>query len=140
MSATASARSRPGGVTLVIILMWINAILEIIAGVLTMIASGDLQYRVEYDQTQTVLLWIGIVAIAFGVITIVLAMGLASGSNAARVVVTILIVLQILADAWELAARAHGSFPWISILGILFWLIILGLLWTSRASAFFRGY
>lgn len=132
--------SRPGGVTLVIVLMWINAIIEIIAGILTVLASGDVEHLAQYDQAQAVVLTIGIIAIVFGLITIALALGLARGGSAARVIVTVVVVLQILADTWELAVRAHGGFPWLSVLAILFWLLILALLWTSRASAFFRGY
>lgn len=137
---TPSTRSRPGSVTLVIVLMWISAIIELIAGILIVLASGNVEHLTQYDQTQTVVLVAGIVGIVLGLITIALAMGLARGSNAARVMVTILVVLQILSDTWELAARGHGGFPWLSVLGILFWLLILALLWTSRASDFFRGY
>lgn len=138
MTTQAARRARPGGVTLVIVLMWINAVLEILVGVLTMIASGDLELRLETGQSQSVLLWVGIVGVVLGLITVALAMGLARGSNGARAIVTILVVLQILADVWELATRAHPSVPWFNVLAILFWLLILAFLWTSRASAFFR--
>lgn len=141
MSAPVNPRvERPGTVTLVIVLMWIAAILEIIFGALAIVGSRNEPFREgaatsDPGLTQSALIWVGIVTIALGVLTILLAMGLAGGSNTVRVIVTVLIVLQMAADLFELS-RSHD--PWPNIIGIIFWLIILALLWTSRASAFFR--
>lgn len=146
--------TRPGGVTLVVVLMWIGGILEILGGlvyvwlsfnpqqvpkVLTGEAGVDLIVgSVQAGENPTsLLLWAGIIAIIFGVITLLLATGLKNGSNGVRIFVTILIVLQILGDAYDIASL-QGNAVWVNIVAILIWLIALGLLWSSRASAFFK--
>ena len=135
--------SRPGTITLIVVLMWINAIIEIIGGVLLMLGATSSSFVTGFDEgagvedvTGGVLLTAGIIGVIFGIITILLAIGLKNGSNGARIFVTILIVLQILVDVAELTIWQNRSI-WTGLLGILIWLIILGMLWSSRASAFF---
>lgn len=140
--------TRPGTITFIVILMWINAILEIIGGVILIIASrsNDVVTSVQEgvansipieDISQTSLLWAGILSIFFGIIVILLANGLKNGSNGVRIFLTILIVLQILVDAAEMTALKNKS-VWTGLIAILIWLIILGMMWSSRASAFFK--
>ena len=135
--------SRPGTITLIVVLMWINAIIEIIGGVLLMLGATSSSFVTGFDEgagvedvTGGVLLTAGIIGVIFGIITILLAIGLKNGSNGVRIFVTILIVLQILVDVAELTIWQNRSI-WTGLLGILIWLIILGMLWSSRASAFF---
>ena len=146
--------TRPGGVTLVVVLMWIGGILEIIGGVVYLWLSFNPQ-QVPTALTgeegvdlitasaesgaslRMILLWIGILSIIFGVITLLLASGLKNGSNGVRIFVTILIVLQLLFNAYEMASIKSNPL-WVSMLTIIVWLIALGLLWSSRASAFFK--
>ncbi len=140
--------TRPGTITFIVILMWINAILEIIGGVVLIIASrsNDVVTGVQEgvansipieDISETSLLWAGILSIVFGIIVILLANGLKNGSNGVRIFLTILIVLQILVDAAEMTALKNKS-VWTGLIAILIWLIILGMMWSSRASAFFK--
>lgn len=145
---------RPGGVTFVVILMWIGGILEILGGAVYLWLSFNPQQvptvltgqegvdlitgSVEAGENpKTLLLWAGLIAIVFGVITLLLASGLKNGSNGVRIFVTILIVLQLLANAYEMATIRSNPL-WVSMLTIVIWLIALGLLWSSRASAFFK--
>lgn len=137
--STAPARvNRPGGVTLIVILMWINEIFEIGFGLLIIAFSGNIDTQRTSGFGQSTLIAIGIVGIIIGLISILLANGLAKGSNGARVIVTILIVLQIILDAIELARQALSAASWWNVVGILIWLLVLALLWTSRASQFFK--
>ena len=101
--------SRPGTITLIVVLMWINAIIEIIGGVLLMLGATSSSFVTGFDEgagvedvTGGVLLTAGIIGVIFGIITILLAIGLKNGSNGVRIFVTILIVLQILVDVAEL--------------------------------------
>ncbi len=143
------AVQRPGTITLIVVLMWINAIIEIIGGVILILASrsndvitgareGDAGGAVPMeDLNASTLLWAGIFSILFGLITILLANGLKNGSNGVRIFLTILIVLQILVDAAEMTVLKNES-VWTGLIAILIWLIVLGMLWSSRASAFFK--
>lgn len=148
--SSAAPVSRPGGVTLVVIFMWIAGILEILAGLVyvwlsfnpaqipnTLSTQDALQAITATDDLKSFLLWGGIVGIVLGLITILLANGLKNGSNGVRIFVTILIVLQILSDAWEIT-QLRGNAVYGNLLAILLWLIALGLLWSSRSSAFFK--
>ena len=90
------AVQRPGTITLIVVLMWINAIIEIIGGVILILASrsndvitgareGDAGGAVPMeDLNASTLLWAGIFSILFGLITILLANGLKNGSNGVR--------------------------------------------------------
>jgi hypothetical protein len=142
------AVQRPGTITFIVVLMWINAILEIIGGIVLIIASrsNDVVTGVQEgvgagipveEISGTSLLWAGIISILFGIITIMLANGLKNGSNGVRIFLTILIILQILVDAAEMTALNNKS-VWTGLIAILIWLIVLGMLWSSRASAFFK--
>ena len=148
MSQAVSPVQRPGTITFIVVLMWINAILEIIGGVLLIIASrsndvvtsvqAGVENNIPVEQiSESSLLWAGIISILFGLITILLATGLKNGSNGVRIFLTILIVLQILIDAAEMTAWQNKS-VWTGLIAILIWLIVLGMLWSSRASAFFK--
>ena len=148
MSQAVTPVQRPGTITFIVVLMWINAILEIIGGVLLIIASrsndvvtsvqAGVENNIPVEQiSESSLLWAGIISILFGLITILLATGLKNGSNGVRIFLTILIVLQILIDAAEMTALRNES-VWTGLIAILIWLIVLGMLWSSRASAFFH--
>ncbi|BDZ64777.1 hypothetical protein [Agromyces mangrovi Wang et al. 2018] len=113
--------ARPFGVTLVAILAWLTGLFQIIPGVIALF-GGDLTYA--------------IVAILVGLITIFVSLGLFRGSNGARIVVTIVFVLNIAASLYVVFA-IDGGF-WTAIWSILFPAIGLILLYTSKANAFFR--
>ncbi|WP_353808253.1 hypothetical protein [Agromyces sp. SYSU T00194] len=113
--------ARPFGVTLVAIIAWITGLFQIIPAVFALIA-GDLTY--------------GIVGILIGLITIFVSLGLFRGSNGARIVVTIVFVLNIAASLYVVFA-IDGGF-WTAVWSILFPAIGIILLYTSKANAFFR--
>ena len=147
MSQSVPPVQRPGTITFIVVLMWINAILEIIGGVLLIIASrsndvvtsvqAGVENNIPVEQiSESSLLWAGIISILFGLITILLATGLKNGSNGVRIFLTILIVLQILIDAAEMTALRNES-VWTGLIAILIWLIVLGMLGAPRATAFF---
>ncbi len=146
--------SRPGGVTLVVVLMWIAGILEMIGGLVYLwlsfnpsqvpsVLTGQQGLALvdasanSGNSLTSILLILGIFGIVLGLITVLLASALKNGSNGVRIFMTIIIVFQILADAYDMVTL-HGNAIWMNLLGILVWLIALGLLWSSRASAFFH--
>ncbi|MFN8125555.1 MAG: hypothetical protein U0R64_03480 [Candidatus Nanopelagicales bacterium] len=137
------AVQRPGTITFIVVLMWINAVIEIIGGVFLMLGATNNSFVRGFnegagvdDLNGTTLAVAGLITIAFGIITILLATGLKNGSNGVRIFVSILIVLQILVDVAELTVWRNSS-VWTGLIAILIWLIILAMLWGSRASAFF---
>ncbi|MET0813083.1 MAG: hypothetical protein ABWY03_08510 [Microbacterium sp.] len=116
------ATSRPFGVTLVAIIAWITGALQIITGIIALFGGN---------------LTLGIVAIVVGVITILVSLGLFGGSNGARIIVTIVFLLNIGGSIYLIFA--HPNQVWSAIGSIILPLIGLILLYTSRANAFFKS-
>jgi len=128
------AGSRPAGVTFVAVLVWIQALFYVIAGVFALfgVPIGLVTFQVGVAGTA---LLIGIIEILFGIITFAVAFGLLRGSRVARMIITILLVFSLVGGIIQLTQNsiAGGIISLaISIIGIL-------LLWAGRAGAFFRG-
>jgi hypothetical protein len=131
---------RPGGVTLVAVIVWINGLLEVIGGAIILFALGSASATVQVDGIaggRTAIITYAILAILLGIITIVIGTGLLQGSRVARVLVTIALVLSLIGailGTISLPGQAVGPL----VTGFLA-LIGLILLWTGRASDFFRN-
>lgn len=137
MSGPNAPVSRPFGVTLVVILGWISAILSMAAGVFLIFNANNPEVEIEMTNTSSNVATIGWITLGFGILTAILVYALGKGSNAVRILLTIVLVLRILGDTFLLAQ--HGSqYLGVALGSILVNLIFLGLLWTSRASAFFK--
>ena len=132
MSATPA--QRPGGVTLIGVLVIISGILYVISGILALIAyagtGGDLT-----SNQRTVILVVGIVILLFGIIELAVARGLFRGSNGARIIVAVVNVLTIIAGL--VAAFSSGNQRGVSFGQVVIAIIVLALLYSPRANAFF---
>ena len=118
--------TRPGGVTLVAVLAWISGAVNIIAGVLLLIAA-----IMAPDA-----LWYGLVQLVLGIVTIVLSIGLLRGRPGARVVITVVFVLSLISAVFVIFFQQAQV--WSGIVSGIAVLIALVLLWTGRANKFFR--
>ncbi|WP_139416237.1 hypothetical protein [Agromyces laixinhei] len=129
------ANDRPGGVTLVAVLTWISGLFDVIGGTILLFQTS-VAATVEQFGGASALITSAIISILIGLIVIIVAGGLLRGSSGARTIVTVVQVLSIgtsifLAIAHP--AQAIGEFFSIAIA-----VIVLAILWTGRASAFFR--
>ncbi len=115
------AGSRPFGVTLVAIIAWVNGALQILCGLFSIFPGGTS-------------IWAGPFVLVLGIITILVAFGLFSGSNVARVLTTIVFALNI---ASGVITMTQGLF-WQGLGSIILPLIGILLLFTARANEFFR--
>jgi len=114
------AGQRPGGVTLVAVLAWISGGIQIVNAVFGLLGGQRLSA------------WI---ALAVGIITIAVSLGLFRGTNIARVVMAVVFVLNLAVGVWALFL---SPFIWIPLLTAVIALVGLLLLFTRRANAFFR--
>jgi hypothetical protein len=121
------AGPRPGGVTLVAVIAWINGVLFVIGGVLILIAATDVPVAVTAA-------WVGIV---IGVITILVGVGLLRASNFARILATIVFVVNLGSAIFTMFAAPDQL--WSAIINALLALVGLILLYSARANEFFRG-
>ena len=118
--------TRPGGVTLVAVLAWISGAVNIVAGILLLIAA-----LMAPDA-----LWFGLIQLALGIITIVVSLGLLRGSSGARTVVTVVFVLNLISAVFVVLFQQAQV--WSGIVSGVVVVIGLILLWTPRANEFFR--
>jgi hypothetical protein len=122
------AGPRPGGVTLVAVIAWINGVFSVITGILLLTGGAATGTAV------TTAAWLTII---IGVVTILVGVGLLRASNLARILATIVFVLNLASAIWTMFA-VPGQF-WSAIVSGLLALIGLALLYSARANEFFRA-
>ena len=120
------AGSRPFGVSLLTVIIVISGVLGIIGGIVALLDFGD-----------SVGLVSALVLLLVGLIYLLVAKGLWNGSSGARLVVAIVTVLSLLNGIWMLVAVAGQR--WSGLFSIIVALIVLGILYSRRATIFFRG-
>ena len=130
------AIDRPGGVTLVAVLTWISGVLDIIGGSLLLFQTS-VDATVEQFGGASQLIASALLTILIGVVVIVVAIGLLRGNNASRVVITIFQILSIVGSVFLAIAYPAGAIA--EYFSIAVAAIVLILLWTGRASSYFRN-
>jgi len=118
--------TRPGGVTLVVVLAWISSLLHVVTGILVL--TGTL------TGATTEAAWIAIIA---GVISFLIALALFRGSRIARVLVTISFALSLITAIF--LAIAHPGVIVTAIISGVVAIIGLVLLYSPKANDYFRG-
>lgn len=130
------ARSdRPGGVTLVAVLTWISGALDIVGGSILLFQRSDASIVEEFGG-ENQLMASAIFAILIGVVVVAVAGGLLRGNPSARIVVTIFQVLSIVSSIFLGIAYPPGAIG--EYVSIAVALVVLFILWSRRAGAFFR--
>ena len=127
MSAESAPEKRPLGVIMTAILAGIVGIAQILSGIWLII---------EPDTVGG--LWQAGFEFFVGALAIVVAFALLQGDRLARIVATVAFVMNVLVGVLGIFLVPIGV-PWaIGILGGLFALVAIILLWTGRSSEFFR--
>jgi len=122
--------TRPGGVTLVAVLAWIEGALQILGGVLLLLVSG----AALEGTPRGVVITIAIISIIIGLVIIFVARGLLHGSSTARALVTLFSILSLVSGIYSLVQQQWAN----GIVTIVIALAIVLILWSGRASKFFR--
>lgn len=133
-----AAPTRPGSVTIVVVLAWINAILHLLFGALLILAglaAGAASVNTQAPGVMVV--GIGIVYLIIGLVTAVVAARLGRGGRGSRMLLTVIEVITILGNvtAWISAQTTQATVQ--SLIGIVIAAVILALLWNRRANEFF---
>lgn len=129
---------RPGLVTLLLILVVIEGLFSIFVGLVLVFTrdsntvTGDVQ-----ASSSSVALWLGILLIVIGVVYLLVARGLANGNNFSRLLVAAVTLVNIAGSVWVLVAHPGGA-RWSTLGSILLGVIVLAILYSPKASAFFR--
>ena len=123
--------SRPFGVTVVFLLILISGVLGVLGGILRLFNRGD---------NATVGVTAAIITIVIGVIYLLVAKGIANGSRGARMLVALITILSVASGFWILFTNlSNMSVVIAAAVQVLIGLIILAILYSVRAQAFFRG-
>ncbi|WP_382308074.1 hypothetical protein [Herbiconiux sp. UC225_62] len=121
--------ARPGGVTLVAVIVWIQGLLTLIGGIIALIGAF------APGVVGGAFLAVAIISIIIGIITIAVGFGLLRGSNGARILTTIVLVISLATAIFSMFTT--NSF-WSQVVSALLAVIGLILLYTQRANEYFR--
>ena len=138
MSNPSPAPTRPGGVTLVVVLTYLSGILGLLEGLWLLVARGSADVERETGFDSGTLLTLGIVVILIAVFVILLAGALGRGSGGARLIVGFVMVARLLVGIWGVVA-IHSATRWSSLLNALLALAVLLLLYSASANAWFAS-
>ncbi len=126
-----SDKKIPLGISIITIIMYIQAIFGIAAGIFVIIDKNALAHELS-DISESMLLYYGIAAIVVAVITGLLAMGLRSGSNGVRLFIAVVMVFHLAIGVWGLIALPGARMA--GLMQALIALIVLYLLYGSDES------
>jgi hypothetical protein len=130
---------RPPGVTLLVFLLWVQAILGIGGGIALILLRHNRSLLDHGHTSASTLLAYGIAVLVIGVITALIATSLGHGSNFARWLVGLVSVLHIAGAIFGLI-RIHSSGRFGTLADAAIALIVLYILFGGRGSReFFTG-
>jgi hypothetical protein len=127
---------RPVGVTIVGVLIVISGIFAILGGILAFFNRTSLS-----EEAEAIGLAVSpfslILMIIVGIIYLLVAKGLFNGNNFSRLVVGIITGISLLVGLFHLLFVS--GLRWAGLIQMIFALVILGLLYSRRASEFFAS-
>lgn len=129
----ATSIPRPIGVTVLVVLLWVEALLSLAAGLFLIFEHNDTSLLVHVDASSDTLLAIGIAAIVIGLITAMVASALGNASNFARWLVGFIALLHLAGSVYSFVALdgvTRGS----AFVEALLALIVLYFLFGERGS------
>ena len=127
---------RPGTITLVAVLAVIGFLHVILSGIMMIADADTLAAQLRWGVTDGQLVISGVVAIAIGVIGLALTAAFSRGSNVVRILFAVWVVLQIVAGLYSMRLHADGR-PGLGIVSVVVGIVILFLLFNSRADDYF---
>ena len=129
-------RKVPLGISVITVLMFIAAVLDIAAGLFVLIEQGPVAEAA--DMSESAIVGIGIGLLVGGVIVGLLAFGLRSASNGVRLLIAVVMVLRIAGAIYVIFAVRASGFD--GVVGAIFALVVLYFLYGDEDStAFFDG-
>ncbi|MDX2379719.1 MAG: hypothetical protein QNM02_08170 [Acidimicrobiia bacterium] len=125
--------SRPGGITLLVVLGWIQGLLALGSGVFLILDrnSAELQERAEMSSDQ--LVSTGVAAVVFGGAVLILASMLGRGNTVVRWLFGLLVLVNVGVGIWGLFGL-HGEQQLSAALSVVFGLLILYLLFGPERT------
>lgn len=129
-------KRRPGEVTFAGWLMGINGVLSAIGGVIVLLVASNTREMTRHGLPQGALLVTGFVVLTLGLLELLLVYALFGGSNAARIITTVVFGVSLLFSFTSVLTRQPGAlFAWVT--GLVDVVVLVGLWGTPGAAEFF---
>jgi hypothetical protein len=135
--STETAPKRPASVSLVVLLTWLVAIVTIIDGLILLFASDATLVSAGVNpSTATTTGWVSIV---LGLVIALFASALGNGSKFARLLISLLMMFRFVLGSFAIVTLWGSNLVWGAVVLTLVALLVLFLLWNSKASAWFAS-
>jgi hypothetical protein len=131
-----ASNGRPARVTFIAVIVWIQALFDLIGGISLLVLQNDPGVRAQLGGTTGVIVT-GIVLIALALIVFAIARGLLRGSRTARAIVTVVQLLSIVSVIYAAAVIPAQLVS--AAVSAAISLIVIIMLWSGRAGDFFRS-
>lgn len=133
MSTQEDSHHRPIGVTIMVVLLWVQAIVLLLAGLALTLEHNDVDLLRHADASSGTILAAGIFMMVFGVINAVVAASLGRGSRVARLLVAVVSALSLASALYSLVA-INGVTRGQSVMDIIVALAVLYILFQEKGS------
>ena len=155
VSVMAETRNRPGAVTIIVVLLWISFAFWLITAIAAfftgtgLTAAGDIQQiEAELEKLGLPTSWapgvgptflvIGVVLVVFALISALFAVFIGKGSNIARILLTIIVALRIVASLTSLFSTDLSiGLVATAVVSMAIDVVILFLLYNAESNKFF---
>ena len=127
---------RPGGVTLVAVIVWISGALQVIGGVIALVTAQTTADVAGVPGSAGTITVGAVVSIVLGIVTVVVGAALLRGSQLARVLTTIVLALNLVSAVYLLLSAPSSL--WQGVLNGVLAVLGIVLLYTRSANAYFR--
>lgn len=128
---------RPGVVSLIGVIMIIQATLTLVGGIVLLALSGEQRIIEETDIETSGLIVAGIVSLIVGAIVLLVALSLMRGGKGARLLVTIVQVIAVASASWTMFTHHTGAFLFQGLLTIGIAVFVIWALYNERSDAYF---
>ena len=137
-----TAPSRPGVVTLVGIVVYINAAIAAVSAVQVFLNRDNAAWHRAYNATENELLWLAIIEGVLAVLLFAVGSGVMSGAKWARLAVGIVVGLRLAVLTWFMLTHlGAGAFTWGTMISLAIALFVLWALYgKDESTAFYEGY
>ena len=133
-----SAVGRPARVTIVAVVVFLQGLITLIAGIGLVVERNNASLLEHVDQSSSTIATYGWIAVVWGALALLVAWGLFGGASWSRILVGILQFATVAGGVYLLFGW-DGHYRWQGIEQIAVALVVLWMLFSARADAFFEG-
>jgi hypothetical protein len=128
---------RPGVVTFIGVVMFIQATLTVVSGIVLVALSGEQRILDETSVDRAGLITAGIVSLVIGGIIFLVALSLLRGGKGARILVTIVQVIAVASAAWTMFTHHTGAFLFQGLITTAIAIFVIWALYNERSEEYF---